>query len=363
MRSTFLTGIVMLMGMFQAILAQLPEAIQVDGWIMLKEGDSEKGLAGVELWVRHEKGAPSKKVTDAKGYFSFKTPKNQSSIRIDIPPNEFAFLDPRDGHVILNPNISLEVKITVVSKEKDSRLYQEIKNLTRKVNGLQMDKKRLNAMYDALRDSVMEMHQIRMQLLSQLAELEGRLSRARNRNEVQQQELEMLKNQVAEREKENQELRQALFDALEEKYLRQQNIYNQISEDLMEYLLRVKDMRDQSKYLAGYYKSDNYNPYKRAVKAYIAIFEHIKTNHKGLLEGVSNYWENPGLQQRLAQLYDFLLLSLHEEKLMPSFNELNREISQRRIKKIKQMGQSIEASLSPDIDDLEKMIAHVLDAL
>jgi len=353
----------MLMGMFQTIQAQFPEAIQVDGWIMLKEGDSEKGLAGVELWVRHEKGAPSKKVTDTKGYFSFKTPKNQNSIRIDIPPDEFAFLDPRDGHVILNPKISLQVKITVVSKEKDEKLYREIKSLTAKVSGLQMDKKRLNAMYDALRDSMMDMRAIRSQLLSQVEALEERLGRSRERNELQQQELEALKKQLADKEQENQGLRAALFDALEEKYLRQQNIYNQISEDLQEYLVRIKDIRDQNKYLQDYYKTNNYNPYKRAASAYNKSFEKIKKNHKGLLEGVQRYWENPALQQRLAQLYDFLLIRLHEEKLVPSFNDLNREISQRRIKKIKQMGQSLEASLSPDIDDLEKMIAHVLDAL
>ena len=363
MRSIFLAGIVMLMAMFQVIQAQIPEAIQVDGWIMLKEGDSEKGLAGVELWVRHEKGAPSKKVTDAKGYFSFKTPKNQNSIRIDIPPNEFAFLDPRDGHVILNPNISLEVKITVVSKEKDEKLYQEIKSLTRKLGGLKLDNKRLNAMYDVLRDSMMDMRQQGIQLSNQVAELEEKLGRSRERNEVQQKELESLKDRLAEREKENQSLREALFVALEEKYLRQQSIYNQISEDLMEYLVRVKDMRDQSNYLPNYYKSDNYNPYFRVVKAYVSSFEHIKKNHKALLEGVNRYWENPALHQRLAQLYDFLLIGLHEKKLMPSFNELNQEIRQRRIKRIKQMGQSIEASLSPDIYDLEKMIAHVLDAL
>lgn len=363
MRSIFLTGIVMLMGIFQHIQAQFPEAIQVDGWIMLKEGDSEKGLAGVELWVRHENGAPSKKVTDAKGFFSFKTPKNQNSIRIDIPPDEFAFLDPRDGHVILNPNISLEVKITVVSKEKDEKLYQEIKSLTQQINGLQMDKKRLNAMYAALRDSLMDMRQARTQLLSQLGMLEERLERSRERNESQQRDLAALKKQLAEREKENKSLQQALFVALEEKYLRQQNIYNQISKDLQEYLIRIKDMRDQNKYLQDYYKSNNFNPYKRASSAYNNSFERIKKNHKSLLEGVNRYWENPALQQRIAQLYNFLLISLHEEKVVPSFNELNREISQRRIKKIKQMGQSIEASLSPDIDDLEKMIAHILDAL
>lgn len=354
----------MLMGILQPVHAQFPEAIQVDGWIMLKDGDSEKGLSGVELWVRHEKAAPSKKVTDARGYFSFKTPKNQSSIRIDIPPDEFAFLDPRDGNIILNnPNISLEVKITVVSKEKDENLYQEIKNLTRKVNGLEMDKKRLNSMYNALRDSLMEMRQQRTRLAQKVQNLEVRLGRARDRNENQQKVLEDLRIRLVEKERENESLRQALFVALEEKYLRQQDIYNQISEDLQEYLVRIKDIRDQNKYLQDYYKSNNYNPYKRAAIAYNNSFEKIKKNHKGLLEGVNRYWENPALYQRLAQLYEFLLISLHEEKLVPSFNELNREISQKRIKKIKQMGQSLESTLNPDINDLEKMIANVLDAL
>jgi len=346
-----------------AIWAQI-KVVVISGQVLEKRGERQQGIEGIELWVRPDEEQPIRSVTGQDGAFSFRVLKNQSNIKIIIPPDKFAVLDPRDGTIELSKvERSVEINITVISQESNAELYQEIKALTQKVNRLNIDRSRLNSLFRDMRDSILSLNNQKSLLAERLKDTEARLARSKTENSRLHTEIESLKKALLEKEQENKDLTLALYNALEEKYLRQQAFFRDISSDLKKYLLSVKDMNDQPPKMHSYIKSNNFYNYNQVFKAYNDCYTETEARYLALVNGVARYWGNKQLSRELESTYQYLIEEVHSQQILQPFNQLNELLRLSKVSKIKTKSEDISRTLPPYIEELEQRILEILEKL
>lgn len=315
--------------------------------------------------------------TNGKGSFVFTLPilaynRFDKEVAVKLTIDNYEILRPLDGVFLVDTlDYEMIVDILVIGKNANTDYRKQVTLLNKRLNKLGRDntlsQKRLNAMNDSLLNNIQRNEAERVQLENVIADLETNLATAVSGSEILTTQLSTAQAALNSQQAQVADLQIQLADAMEEKYLRQQQYYRAISADLKDYLIRTKDVQELIHHVGEYFPSSN-NPefsttFNNTLKAYNGITEKINEEHKNYIQGVRNYWQNPQLAYQVDQTFEVLFHQLHYPKLQPAVSEIIGYIRLNKKKKAMKLGHETFHNLNALIINLEKMIDKSLVAL
>ena len=312
--------------------------------------------------------------TDKQGAFSFQFPliedrlyKGTDEINFTIPG--YTILRPFNGVLQIDTlDYDLVLDILVIKKDAVSAYSKQVKKLNRRLSKLKRENvlstARLNVMNDSLLANIQQSETQKAVLQTTIADLETNLASTSADNEALNQKLISAKTQLMDMQSSVEELNEALQEALEDKYRRQQEFYESISKGLQDYLVRTKDVHELLVDVGNYFPSSN-NPefvgaYNVALNAYNDIFVILNEEQDNYVQGVKQYWEDPQVAKQVAQTFEVVFDLIHYPRLQPAFREINGFITTRKKKKAISSGQTAFNELSAPLINLEKMIGRTI---
>ena len=152
--------------------------------------------------------------------------------------------------------------------------------------------------------------------------------------------------------------------ALEEKYLRQNEYFSNVSSNLMAYLRKAKDLRDHLPFIADYFNSPaGYEHFDKDIRAYNKIWENFDDNRMAYLEGVGRYWENQRTEKDLEEVFNFLVKGIHQNQILTVIRNINQELHKQKPRKAQKIATLSHEDMTVNIRALEKQINRTLSLM
>ncbi|MEO1261501.1 MAG: hypothetical protein AAFZ15_22040 [Bacteroidota bacterium] len=331
------------------------DVIMVKGVVVEVSEGKKKPVPNIKVKVFGE----SEDVTKTDGSFTLFFPPEKEYISISLEGCPHPIVSPYAARVNIPPDEFLEIKVCA---KENKKLREKINTLNENIRKLErqrkLNKRQLAAMHQTLLDTILYF-ELRINNLEN--ELTGKEVALNKKNE----KIIALQNEVASLEKQ-------LSIALEEKYLRQKDVFDQVSTELNQYLDQVKNLRDDLRPIQV--KSYFVNPGAReqlytTINEYNAARKKIINHTDKNIADVSNYWEKFELADELEETYQFLLTEVHQEGVYPmefAVNDnlkksLTRQLSSSKAKKAATAGaEAAIPTLNPMIAVLEEKIADII---
>lgn len=347
--------------------------IQVQGAIMQQDGGKTIAAGNTNLKVIGVGDIP----TNSDGTFNFQLPileynRFDKEVEVKLKIDNYEILRPLDGILLVDTlDYEMVLDVLVIGKDANADYRKQITKLNKRLNKLRgentLSQRRLNAMNDSLLNNIQRNEAERVKLENTIANLEANLASAVSGSETLKTQLTAAQASLRNQQAQVDDLQIQLADAMEEKYLRQQQFYRAISADLKDYLIRTKDVQEMLHNIGEYFPSSN-NPgfsttFNNTLKAYNGITEKINEEHKNYIQGVRNYWQNPQLAYQVEQTFEVLFHQLHYPKLQPAVSEIIGYIRINKKKKAMKLGHETFHNLNALIINLEKMVDKSLAAL
>jgi hypothetical protein len=140
-----------------------------------------------------------------------------------------------------------------------------------------------------------------------------------------------LQNKVSQQSKEIVQLRDSIsiilkkyYQALDEKFVKQQEAFKSISEKLNMYTSRAADLRDWMPNIKlCFERGDAAQQYAGLLKDYNEVRDRINAEHESDLTAVKHYWSNPETAAQLQETYDYLLDQVHDDTYLLWIRKIN----------------------------------------
>lgn len=337
--------------------SQVLDDIKINLTILEKVGNQTRALPNAKIQIPDE----GQVLTNESGQYNYNYAVRNNvdpEIKISLISDEHKMLKPLDGAIQLDPTQEeINIEFLVVNMAEESPEFQKrIKKLERRIARLQSKNQltqiQLNKINAQLLDTILYFEARRQ-------ELEGEIANYESLNQEQQEQIESQKNRIAELEEEVSNLTEDLEEALEARYLRQNKYFKDISTNLLQYLLKVKDLRDHMPYIREYFKS-GFGNFASDIDAYNKVFTTLNNNHQDYLEGVDRYWENRPVSRQMESVFKYLLEGIHLKQVMPVINDINMEIRKRKPKKAHKIAMASHENMIQNIRQLEKDVNRLL---
>ncbi len=339
------------------VCAQTTRTFELKGAVVeVSEGQS-KGVSGVTVSVFGQ----DYDITDDRGNFSLDVNPSDGFIILTLENCPYPLIDPRSGQISMPPPGNLQVRVCAMENEK---LRSKVEGLNNRIGKLererQLSKRQLEYLHRTLLDTVL-FYEKQVQSLSQT------LDEKNTQLTEKQREIEKLERKIA-------SLEQQVFEALEEKYLRQQQTLKAIAEDLNAYRSRLKDVQHELPRLSDcFLHPDGCNNFYSAVRKYSEARNKIDETHSANVNSVAHYWESRPLSEKLEETYSYILNTIHEPVMFGRLNEQVldplKEYSTRKKgriaakKETEQGAGAVQQSLAPMVIELDKKIDEILKLL
>ena len=331
------------------------DAIVVKGIVVEVSDGKKKPVPNIKVKVVGE----SEDVTKTDGSFTLFFPPDKEYISISLEGCPHPIVSPYAERVNIPPDEFLEIKVCA----------QENKKLREKINALNEKIKKIERQRKLNKRQLAAMHQT---LLDTILHFESRINNLKKEVTEKDEEINLKNEKIYYLENEVEELQRQLSVALEEKYLRQKEIFDQISAALNQYIDQVKNLRDDMR--PTQVKSYFVNPAARerlyeTINKYNAARQEIIQHREKHLVGVSNYWEKFELADELEETYRYLLNEVHQNGVYPmefAVNDnlkksLTRQLSSSRAKKAATAGaEAAVPTLNPMIAVLEERVDDII---
>ena len=271
--------------------AQLPSGIiDIDGNVYGELDGKKVGVARILLVF-----SPSDTVrTDKSGRYEIRLPDFGKPIKVAILPSDYNIVVPPRGEIHfenLQPSkLSITCNIMVMGDQINEELVQQVNNLNKNLRDLQkknnLSERKVLALQNAMMDTLLYYQQVQ-------ASLENRL-------DLQNKEILQLKDSIK-------ILFKKYYEALDEKFLRQQETFTDVSEKLNTYISRAADLSDYMSYIKlCFERGDAAQNYSRLIKEYNQIRDKINAEHSKDVSSVKHYWTNPTTALQLEKTYSYL---------------------------------------------------------
>ncbi len=339
------------------VCAQTTRTFELKGAVVeVSEGQS-KGVSGVTVSVFGQ----DYDITDDRGNFSLDVNPSDGFIILTLENCPYPLIDPRSGQISMPPPGNLQVRVCAVENEK---LRSKVEGLNNRIGKLererQLSKRQLEYLHRTLLDTVL-FYEKQVQSLSQT------LDEKNTQLAEKQGKIEKLERKIA-------SLEQQVFEALEEKYLRQQQTLKAIAEDLNAYRSRLKDVQHELPRLSDcFLHPDGCNNFYSAIRKYSEARNKIDETHSANVNSVAHYWESRPLSEKLEETYSYILKTIHEPVMFGRLNEQVldplKEYSTRKKgriaakKETEQGAGAVQQSLAPMVIELDKKIDEILKLL
>ena len=301
--------------------------------------------------------------TDDNGSYDFTYPVRNEvdpAVSIALLSENHKMLKPIDGSIELDPSREeMHIDFLVVNMESESPEFKKrIADLESKVARLKsknaLTNQQLNALNSTLLDTILHFEANRQQLEAQIADYE-------QLTDQQNEELLGLRAQVSELEGQVDQLTEELERALEEKYLRQNQYFKDISSSLLNYLRKAKDLRDHLPFIKSYFNSPGgFDSFSEDIKAYNKIYEGFDGNRLSYLEGIERYWENPRVGSAIEDVFDFLVKGIHQNQILPVMRDLTGQLHKQKPGKAQKIADLAYDDMAVNVQALEKQINRTL---
>jgi hypothetical protein len=345
--------------------AQLPSSvIEIQGRVLQHGTQHTTPLSNIEVWVNNKAY-----ISDKSGNFSLKIPFSEERIKLNIQPNGYRILKPFKGEILLDPAVTVfQLEIFVIQQNADEALVKTVSSLESKLAQSQrnyhFNQRQLNRINEILLDTLVFFDKQQQAFIEEIEDLHAELELSRASVNELEQRLHAVESKLAASQQQVDLLSTQLYTALEEKYLRQQDAFDQISTALNDYLLRLKDINDVMISLNDYFPV-NYSPsgsasYNAAVEAYNEVFSLLNGKKDDFLLSVDHYWESRNISEELATTFNFLFDDIHQTKLLPALTEINSNLRQQKRKAAINMGTQAAQMIKPQINHLEIAIKKSL---
>jgi len=315
--------------------------------------------------------------TDDDGRCQFEAPvydynRNEAYVVIEVKIKDYDVIRPFEGMIQLDTaEARVSMEILVMGRDIEEEYKTQISQLTKKLKSTQrknsLSVKRMNAMNDSLLVTMQRSAEQKNAFQKSIDELAIKAESEAAQKEAFAEDLARAQKQLEQLEESLRQKEGELYIALEEKYLRQQNIQKAITADLKDYLLRTKDVHDLLQNLDRYFKRGKYPnytaTYNENIAAYNAIFTKINDNYLNYVEGIQRYWDAPLLTREVEDTFEILLDQVHNPKLKPAIMEVNGYIRQNKSGKATKVAHEAFHDLNPLILNLEKAVDRMLSKL
>lgn len=281
--------------------AQLPAGIiDVNGNVYGELDGKKVGVARILLVF-----SPSDTVrTDKSGRYEVRLPDFGQPIKVAILPSDYNIVVPPRGEIHfenLQPSkLSITCNIMVMGDKINEELMQQINNLNKNIRDLQKKNNLSERKFLALQNTMMDtlLYYQRVQ-----ASLENKL-------DLQNQEILKLKDSIK-------VIFKKYYEALDEKFLRQQQAFTSVSEKLNTYISRAADLSDYMPYIKlCFERGEAAQNYSRLIKEYNQIRDKINAEHAEDISLVKHYWTNPATAIQLEKTYEYLLKDVHDDTFL-----------------------------------------------
>lgn len=354
--------IVLLMSAAGLAHGQVVDHINVNLKVLEKSSTHTQPLPNAELNISDQ----GKVQTDQNGRFNFVYAVRQNvvpKLSVSLNSSKYKTLKPLDASIELDPSREeVAIEFLVVNMDGQSEEFKKrIIDLEGRVGKLkaknELTQRQLNALNERLVDTIMYFENIRQELQSKIVSFE-------NLTEAQKIEIEDQKNRVAELQEQVDVLTQDLEAALEERYLRQNQYFKDISSNVMAYLRKAKDLQDHLPYINTYFSSPGgYQNFDSDIKKYNQIWEQFDNNRQSYLEGVERYWENPTLSKKVEQVFDYMAKGIHLEQILTVMNGINAELHSQKPRKAQKVADDSYENMNVNLRTLEKDLNRVMKEL
>ena len=336
----------------------------VDVRIKLKEkvADQIKTMANANLVISDIGEA----TTNDAGEYIFTYPVRNAVepiISIGLLSDDHKMLRPVDGSIQLDTGVSeMQVEFLVINMESETpALKKRIAGLEKRISGLKQENnftlQQINALNNTLLDTILFFEANRL-------ELENKIADYQETTTEQSEEINELRGQLSNLASQVDQLTQDLEDALEKKYLRQNEHFKAISANLITYLRKAKDLRDHLPFMSAYFNSPTgYTNFDQDIRGYNTAYEAFDNDRLSYLEGVDRYWSNPALTKKLEEVFDFLGKAIHQNQILPVVNDINQELHKQKPKKAQKIATLAHEDMAVNIRALEQQINRTLSQL
>ncbi len=341
--------------------SQVLDYIDIHLKIVEKVAENNQPLANAKLNISDY----GEVLTDAQGQYTF-----PYAIRQNVDPKVSIALF-SDGHKMLKPldgSIELDttreemfIELLVVNMTEESEAFKKrISKLESQITRLksknELTQRQLNDINNKLLDTILYFETVKQELESQIADYE-------NLTEEQQREIRAQNDKIAELENQIDDLSLELEAALEERYLRKNQYFKDISSNLLGYLRKAKDLRDHLPFINTYFSVRSFANYERDIKGYNEQYEKFDDNQLDYLEGVRHYWENRKLTKDVEELFDFLSKGIHYSQIFRVTSDVMAEVAKQKPKKAQKIATEAHEDLAVNLLMFEKNINRVLSDL
>ncbi len=353
------TTVFVLMLLGNLIQAQVLDAIDVHLTISEKVAQEIHALPNAMLEISDV----GQVKTDTKGNFDFVYPvRNEVDpvISISLLSDEHKMLKPVDGAIALDPTREeMYIEFLVVNMESESPAFKKrVENLEKRIAGLKsknaLTTRQLNALNSTLLDTILHYEANRKIL-------EGRIAEFESLSDAQQEEISKLKEQVSSLEGQVDQLTMDLEQAMEEKYLRQNEYYKNITSNLLAYLRKAKDIRDHLPFIQTYFSSPaGYQNFDKDIRSYNKLWSEFDNGRMSYIEGVTRYWENKVLANDVEDVFEYLVNSIHQNQMLTTIRNINVELHKQKPKKAQKIANLAHGDITENLRSLEKRINRVM---
>ncbi|MFN0173990.1 MAG: hypothetical protein ACKVU0_05025 [Saprospiraceae bacterium] len=310
--------------MRQKILLFIPLFFLLTGHCVAQDGPSRE-LSGRVVEIRDGEafGVPNITVnivgfdfdvTKANGSFSLQLPPDRDHVSIELENTSSKIVSPYSGVVNLPHDHDLQI---VICGEENRRLREKLNQVNRNIGKLEKERKlntrQLQAMRQTLLDTIIHFEMV-------IGRLNQRLEKSEAENTALSEELAARDERIRTLEESERNLVEALSEALKVKFLKQKEIFEGISADLITYTDRLKDLRDRCtpKQLSYPFHSPEASAQLgNKIKEYNEIRHVIVKNHHANKLIVREYWAEIEVADLLESTYDYLLKNVHEDIVLP----------------------------------------------
>ncbi|MDH3246487.1 MAG: hypothetical protein OEM26_17840 [Saprospiraceae bacterium] len=299
--------------------AQLPESlILIRGRVFEQVGNTIQAAKKLALYLPSHGDC----VTDDDGMFEAKIPNNQSPLRIEIREPGYRIMQPRNGDVLVdqagkgNTTVKLQIVILQEGSDFDLTNYNRIQDrLDRLEKDKNLTRRQLNQMNKTLLDTVMFFE-------NQIIEQQKNAKQLLEANRENAAEMESVRAQIDVMNDSLEGLMDQLFVALEEKYLRQLALFNEVSNNLNEYTSSIKDMRDYLVRMDMVFSNQEFaGHFQDVIIDYNKLYERVNRDQESHVQAIGHYWLDPSLSEKLEDLYHTILENIHKETILPLNDE------------------------------------------
>ena len=338
--------------------AQVLDFVDIHLTIREKVGDKTQVMPNVKLKISDL----GEITTDQDGQYVYSCDVREQvdpEISISLLSEEHKLLKPLDGSIMVDPSQKeLHIDFLVVNMAEESAEFQKrIKgledNMARLRREKQLTKQQLFRLNNTLLDTIIYFETIRNALEERVSEVEAA-------NDEQQRVIEQQQAEIAKLEDKVNVLTQELTEALEEKYLRQNQYFKDISSNLAGYVRHAKDLEEHLPHIRTYYSANDFRSMDRDARLYEKVFVEISDRHQEYLEGVDRYWQNEEINKELEELFDLLIKGIHLNQIRPTVNDVFDQISKGKPGKAQKMAQSAHENIAFNIRSLEQRISRIL---